>query len=128
MGIDSAPFWASLFLYSYQGEYTSSLISSDKVKARHFRSTKQFIDDLCSINDCGKFGKSFSGIYQTELELKDSFLNLDIIIKFGTIVYKLFNKRNTVQFSVVEMPHIDSKITQNIFYYAIKVEFLRVGC
>ena len=28
--IDPAPFWANLFLYSYEEEYMSSLISSDK--------------------------------------------------------------------------------------------------
>ena len=30
VGIDPAPFWANLFLYSYEEEYMSSLISSDK--------------------------------------------------------------------------------------------------
>ena len=34
MGIDVAPFWANPFLYSYQEEYMSSLISSDKIKVR----------------------------------------------------------------------------------------------
>ena len=46
MGIDPALFWANLFLYTYENEYLSDLISSDKVKARHFRATKRFIDDL----------------------------------------------------------------------------------
>ena len=34
MGIDPAPFWANLFLCSYEEEYMSSLISSDKFKVR----------------------------------------------------------------------------------------------
>ena len=46
MGIDPALFWANLFLYTYEDEYLSELISSDKVKARHFHATKRFIDDL----------------------------------------------------------------------------------
>ena len=69
MRIDPAPFWAHLFLYTSEEEYTSSLIASEKAKARHFHSTKHFIDDLCSINDGGYFGKSFSEIHPTELEL-----------------------------------------------------------
>ena len=46
MGIDPALFWANLFLYTYENEYLSELISSDKVKAHHFHATKRFIDDL----------------------------------------------------------------------------------
>ena len=47
----------------------SSLISCDKIKARHFHSTKRFIDDLCAINDSGEFGRSICEIYPKELEL-----------------------------------------------------------
>ena len=43
MGIDPAPFWANLFLYTYENECMSELISNDKVKARHFHTTKRFI-------------------------------------------------------------------------------------
>ena len=46
MGIDPALFWANLFLYTYENEYLSELIPSDKVKAHHFHATKRFIDDL----------------------------------------------------------------------------------
>ena len=45
VGIDPAAFWVNYFLYSYKGEYISSLISSDKSKARYFHSTKHFNDD-----------------------------------------------------------------------------------
>ena len=36
MGIDPVPFWANFFLYSYEEGFISSLISSVKIKARHF--------------------------------------------------------------------------------------------
>ena len=61
--IDPAPFWANLFLYSYEEEYMSSLISSDKIKVRYFHSTNRFIGDLCAVNDGGKFGKFICDIY-----------------------------------------------------------------
>ena len=54
MGIELAPFWANLFFNSYK-EQISSQISSDKVKARHFHSTKRFIHDLCALNHGGEF-------------------------------------------------------------------------
>ena len=134
MGIDPAPFWANLFLYSYEEKYISSLIYSDKVKARHFHSTKRFIDDLCALNDGGEFGRSFLDIYPSELELKvenqgthATFLNLDITIKDGIFVYKLFDKRDHFPFNIVRMPYSDSNIPQNIFYSALKGEFLRIA-
>ena len=63
MGIDPASFWVNLFLYSYEEEYMPSLTSSNKAKARHFHSTKRFIDVLCAINIRRKFGKSFLEIH-----------------------------------------------------------------
>ena len=51
MGNDPAPFWANLFLYSYEHDYIKHLIKEDRVKAKHFHSTFRFIDDLCSLND-----------------------------------------------------------------------------
>ena len=63
MRIDSAPFWINIFLYSYEEEYMSWLIFSDKIQARHFQSTNRLIDDLCAINPGGIFGISICEIY-----------------------------------------------------------------
>ena len=82
-----------------------SLISSNKIKARHFRSTKRFINYLCALNGGGEFGSSICQIYPKELELKvehqgdhATFFNLDITIEDGTFVYKLFDKSNSFPF------------------------------
>ena len=50
----------------------SSLICSDKIKARHCHSTKHLIliDDNCTINDRGEFERSFYVICPKELKLK----------------------------------------------------------
>ena len=100
MGVHSAAFWANLFLYSYEEEYMSSLISSDKIKVRYFHSTNRFIGDLCAVNDGGEFGKFICDIYPKWLELKvehqsdhATFLNLGITIKERTFLYKLFDKK-----------------------------------
>ena len=134
MGIDPAPFWANLFLYTYEQEYISNTIKSDSVKARHFHSTKRFIDDLCAINDGGVFGRSFKDIYPEELDLKiehsgqhASFLNLDITIEDGIFVYKLYDKRDAFPFEIVRMPQMNSNIPQSIFYSALVGEFLRIA-
>ena len=112
----------------------TDLISSDKVKARHFHSTKRFIDDLCALNDGGEFGKVHKDIYPNELELKvehsgshASFLNLDVTIKEGLFVYKLFDKRDAFPFSIGRMPYVSSNIPESIFYSAMVGEFLRIA-
>ena len=63
------------------------------MEARHFYSTKYFVDDLCAINDGGEFGGSIFDIHLKESELKveyqddhATFLNLDITIKKGTVM------------------------------------------
>ena len=45
----------------------SSLIFSDKIKARHFHSANLLIDDLCAINHGGEFGRSICDIYSKDL-------------------------------------------------------------
>ena len=134
MGIDPAPFWANLFLYSYEKEYMDSLLATDKVKARHFHSTKRFIDDLCAINDGDEFNRSYRNIYPEDLELKvehhgqhGSFLSLDISIVDGVFIYKLFDKRDAFPFHIVRMPHLESNIPQSIFYSTLVGEFLRIA-
>ena len=134
MGIDPAPFWANLFLYTYEYDYINTLINSNKVKARHYHSTKRFIDDLCAINDGDEFGKSYKDIYPEELDLKiehhgqhASFLSLDINIIENQFIYKLYDKRDAFPFSIVRMPHIGSNIPKNIFYSALVGEVLRIA-
>ena len=134
MGIDPAPFWANLFLYTYEHDYIKNLIKEDRVKAKHFHSTFRFIDDLCTINDGGEFARVFKNIYPDELELKvehegnsGSFLQLDIRIEDGLFVYKLYDKRDAFPFSIVRMPYLCSNIPKKIFYSALMGEFLRIA-
>ena len=44
MGIDPAPFWANLYLYSYEEEFITNLVDSgEKVRARHFHACRRFL-------------------------------------------------------------------------------------
>ena len=112
-----------------------SLTSSDEIKARHFHLKKNFIDDLCAINDSVEFGRSIYNIYPKELDLKvehpgdhATFLNLEMTINEETFIYKLFVKIDSFPFLIVRMPHVESNISQKFFYSAIKSEFLRTVC
>lgn len=134
MGIDPAPFWANLFLYTYEHEYMKETIKADRVKAKHFHAIFRFIDDLCSINDGSEFGNVFKDIYPVELELEKehdgnsaSFLNLEIWIEDGQFIHKLYDKRDAFPFSIVRMPYLCSNIPRKIFYSALVGEFLRIA-
>ena len=133
MGIDPAPFWANLFLYTYENEYMSELISNDKVNARHFLATKRFIGDLGTLNNGGVFSDIYKDIYPPKLQLKiercgthATFLNLDITVKDGRFIYKRFDKRDVFPFFIFRVPCIDSNTPKSIFYSALVGEFLRI--
>ena len=88
MEIDQTPFWANLFLHTYENGCMSELISNDKVKACHFHANKRFIDDLGTLNDGGVFNDVYKDIYPPEFQLKvehsgthGTFLHLDITVK-----------------------------------------------
>jgi len=134
MGIDPAPFWANLHLYSYEYKFITSLMGSDKGRALKFRNASRFIDDECNLNDGGEFGRSFREIYPSELELKcehegthATFYDLDINIVNGKYIYKLFDKRDNFSFFIVRMPDLSGNIPSHVFYGSIMSEFLRIA-
>ena len=134
MGIDPAPFWANLFLYYFESKYVQSLISLGSTRAFNFHSVGRFIDDLCAINDRDDILNYHKEIYPPELQLKiehqgehATFLDLDITIRDGVFVYKLFDKRDAFQFSIVRMPHLSSNIPSTIFYGSIFSEILSMA-
>ena len=134
MGIDPAPFWANLHLYSYECSFITGLMSSDKGRAMKFRYATRFIDDECNLNDDGEFGRSFRQIYPNNLELKcehegthATFLQLDITIRDGIAIYKLFDKRDNFPFFIVRMPDLGGNIPSHVFYGSVMSEFLRIA-
>ena len=139
MGIDPAPFWANIYLYSYESKYINNLVKDNsskenKILARKYHATHRFIDDLLALNDGGHFGKSHKNIYSKEMQLKKehsgihaTYMELDISILNKIFVYKLFDKRDGFPFSIVKMPYLSSNIPYNIFYNTISSEILRIA-
>jgi hypothetical protein len=134
MGIDPAPFWANLYLHSYEESHVTSLIKSDPASARRYRYASRFIDDQCNLNDAGQFKNSCSNIYPPELQVKcehegihATFLELDISVKDDIFVYKLFDKRDSFPFFIVRMPDLSGNIPDHVFYGSVMSEFLRIA-
>lgn len=92
------------------------------------------MDGLCVLNDGDEFGKFFLKIYTEELELKAEhqgnhacFLKLHTSVNNNIFVYRLFDKRDTFSFTIVQMPHTDSNIPQNILYSTIMEKTLKTS-
>ena len=134
MGIDPAPFWANLYLYHYENLFVTKLIRTDRYRGFKFKNCFRFIDDACNLNDGGEFQRSYPEIYPKELELKcehegdhATFLELDITIKDGIFVYKLFDKRDNFPFFIVRMPDLAGNIPSHVFYGSFMSEILRIA-
>jgi len=134
MGIDPAPPWANLYLYSYEERHVSALIKSDPVAARRYKYSFRFIDDQCNLNDSGQFKNACQNIYPPELQIKcehdglhATFLELDISVKDNIFVYKLFDKRDAFPFFIVRMPDLSGNIPDHVFYGSVMSEFLRIA-
>lgn len=78
-GIDPTPFRANLHLYNYKCKYSANLIRTNKLSGRQFHSTFGFIDDLCT-----------------------NFLDLNISVNKGKLIYKMSDKRDTFNFQIIE--------------------------
>ena len=134
MGIDPAPFWANLYLYSYEYKFIKNLIKTNPQRAMKFRYAVRFIDDQCNLNDGGEFGRSFQQIYPAELEVKcehqglhATFLDLEVNVENSIYIYKLFDKREGFPFFIVRMPDLSGNIPSHVFYGSVMSEFLRIA-
>ena len=72
LSANCAPFFADLFLYSYEAEFIQGFLKKNERKlAIFFNLTFRYIDDVLSLNNC-KFGDFVDHIYPMELEIKDT--------------------------------------------------------
>ena len=134
MGSDPAPFFANLFLFFYEVKWIKEVKKSDYGRVRRFLNTFRFIDDLIAANDYGEFERSFKEIYPSELTLKkenevdteSTFYDLEINVSDRKYNYKLYDKRDTFNFSIVRFPYKESNIPIKMFHSTIGAEILRI--
>ena len=108
MGTNSAPFFADLFLHTFEYDFMLRTMKQDMTKAVQFSNTFRYIDDLLSVNN-ENFGNYISDIYPSDLELKDITLTpnevcyLDTTIKNGQsdtpFHLSVYDKRDDLQHS-----------------------------
>ena len=119
MGTNCAPLLADLFLYSYENEFLDKLIKEGQRKlARKFNLSYRYIDDLISFNN-KRFKELISDIYPKELIISEttestsvaSYLDLPFIRdNSNNIITKLYDKRDTFDFHIMNFPFLSSNI------------------
>jgi hypothetical protein len=119
MGTNYAPLLADLFLYSYEADSIQGLLKKNEKKlVRSFNFTFRYIDDVLSLNN-SRFGDFVDRIYPIELEIKDttdidtsaSYLDIHLEIDSeGRLRTKLYDKRDDLNFPIVNFPFICSNI------------------
>ena len=134
MGTNPAPFFANLYLHRYEYKYMLDKIKNNTKDAIKYNDCYRFIDDLLAINDHGLFDVEHVNIYPEQLLLQRehhgitaTFLDLEINIKNGKFIYKMFDKRDNFPFKIIRLPFVSSNIPKKIFYSTILAEFLRIA-
>ena len=115
MGTDCAPFFANLFLFSYENEWMVKTAKTDRKLAKSFNDSVRYIGDLLTINNNGLTKKYMNAIYSEELDLKHenssngksaSYLDLKLDVTDKAIVKSLHNKRDDFPFKIVHFPNL----------------------
>ena len=117
IGTNCAPSLADLFLYSYENEFLDKLVKEGKSKlARKFSLSYRYIDDLISFSN-KKFKEFISDIHPKELTISETTEStsaasyLDLLFtrdKSNKITTKLYDKRDTFGFHIVNFPFMSS--------------------
>ncbi len=119
MGTNCAPLIADLFLYCYESQFMAKLLK-DPTKidlVQEFNNTFRYLDDILTLNN-PDFGNFVKDIYPEELKLIKSnnnsshtpFLDLDITIENGSLITKIYDKRDDFNFPIVNFPFLDGDI------------------
>ena len=138
MGTNCVPLVADLFLFSYEGDFMTSL--SDVRQAEiieAFKSTSRYLDDLLNI-DNPYFEGRVNRIYPPELQLNKAntsntevpFLDLHLSISNGFVSYKIYVKRDDFDFDIVNFPFFDGDVpcsTSYGVYISQLIRFARVS-
>ena len=134
MGTNCASLLADLFLYSYENEFLNKLIKEGKRKlARKFNLSYRYIDDLISFNN-KRFKEFISSSYPKELTISEtteptsvaSYLDLLFIRdNSNNITTKLYDKRDTFGFHIVNFPFMSSNIPSAPAYGVYASQLIR---
>ena len=108
------------------------MYSGSKKQCHSFNLTFRYIDDVLSINN-PKFNEYLDVIYSSELEIKDTsdslhfvnFLDLCLRINNKQITTCLYDKRDDINFNIVNFPFLNSNIPSSPAYGVFVSQLVR---
>ena len=124
MGTNCAPLVADLFLYCYERDFMLSLSpNTENDVIESFNCTSRYLDDIFNI-DNPFFAQRVPSIYPPELTLNKanesdsevSFLDLHLSVTNGTVITKIYDKRDDFNFDIVNYPHLDGDVPRATSY------------
>ena len=134
MRTNCAPLLADLFLYPKTHFHRNKLVKEGKRRlARKFNLSYRYIDDLISFNN-KRFKEFISDIYPKELTISEitestsvaSYLDLLFIQdNSNNITTKLYDKRDTFGFHIVNFPFMSSNIPSAAAYGVYASQLIR---
>ena len=137
MGTSCAPLLADLFLYSYENAFLDKFFKEGKRKlARKFSLSYRYIDDLIFFNN-KRFKELISDIYPKELTISETTESTSVASYFdllfiqdnsSNITTKLYDKRDTFGFHIVNFPFMSSNIPSAPAYGVYASQLIRYAC
>ena len=137
MGTNCAPLVADLFLFCYVRDFMLSLSDNNQADIiEAFNSTSRYLDELLNI-DNPYFEQMVGQIYPTELQLNKAnssdteapFLDLNLSITNGIVSSKIYDKRDDVNFEIVNFPYLDGDVLALLpMVYILLSLFVKLEC
>ena len=134
-GASCSPQLADLTLSIMEFDYIKSRHNNFREELKMFEGTFRYIDDILHIsNNVRTFENNLKEIYHPSLNIEKTnvstettnFLDLNITIKNGTIVYKLYNKTDDYNFRINKYPKYYSNIPIHIIKNTFIAEVIRI--
>ena len=117
IGTNCASLLVDIFRYSYEAEFTQSLLSTGRKQfASRFNFTYRYIDNVLPINS-PDFEKYMGQMFPVELEIKDtiesntsaSYQDLHLSIgRDGQLYTSIYDKRDDFYFNIKNFPFLSS--------------------
>ena len=134
MCTNCAPLVADFYLFCYERDFMLSLSDTNQTDIiEAFNSTSRYLDDLLNINN-PYFEQMVHQIYPTELQLNKAnssdtetpLLDSDLSIKNGIVSSKIYDKRDNLNFEIVNFPFLDGDVPRPPSYGVYILQLIRV--
>ena len=135
MGTSCAPFLANIFLHQYEFEFIQQKIGNEEwVTLKNLNALYRYQDDCIAFEDNNTFRDIVPQIYPIEMEVENTnismntttYLDLHISVHRGKYNFKLFDKRKSFNFEVINYPFLPSNIPDNAAYGVFVSQLIRL--